>query len=169
MDKKRCSKCKQEKPLSEFYKRKYSTGNCGVRSSCKQCCKIRYKKWRSVNKLKITEYYKNKYQGDYKEKQKEYSRNRRNAPGGKEKTKDSQLKTRYNLTLDEHLEMYIFQNGKCVICKQRIEYSKINTDHNHRTGKVRGLLCHLCNIGLGAFRDNSQILANAIEYLRETL
>jgi hypothetical protein len=43
----------------------------------------------------------------------------------------------------------------------------LHVDHNHMTGKVRGLLCHHCNVGIGHFEDNIVLLSNAITYLGE--
>lgn len=51
---------------------------------------------------------------------------------------------------------------KCEICDDNFA---IATDHNHQTGKVRGKLCYRCNRALGAFKDNLQILKNAVYYL----
>lgn len=61
-----------------------------------------------------------------------------------------------------------FQGNKCAICKSVFaEFTnRINVDHCHDTGFVRGLLCSLCNSALGGFRDNRHFLANAIRYLQ---
>ena len=42
-----------------------------------------------------------------------------------------------------------------------------NTDHDHLTGRVRGILCRLCNVGLGAFRENPFVMQRAVAYLLE--
>lgn len=76
------------------------------------------------------------------------------------------LKSKYNLTLEEYNLMYSKQEGRCLICGTF--YNKLNIDHCHTTGKVRGLLCTLCNTGLGSFKDNSSLLGRAILYLKET-
>ena len=59
------------------------------------------------------------------------------------------------------------QNSKCAICGKKIsEFTKdFAIDHDHKTGKVRGLLCMNCNIGLGAFRDDKRIMKKAIDFL----
>ena len=59
------------------------------------------------------------------------------------------------------------QNNKCKICNVKFSKSTACVDHCHTTNKVRGLLCRLCNIGLGHFKDNTEILTNAITYLEE--
>ncbi len=76
------------------------------------------------------------------------------------------FKTKYNLTLDEHLSLYIRQNGCCAICKKATPLDKIQVDHNHKTNRVRGLLCRNCNLILGHAKDNMQILSNAVAYIQ---
>lgn len=69
----------------------------------------------------------------------------------------------YGLTVLELDAMEEGQDGRCGICGQPNEALVI--DHCHKTGKVRGLLCGLCNLGLGAFKDRPHALAAAIAYL----
>jgi hypothetical protein len=69
--------------------------------------------------------------------------------------------------------MFLAQNGKCAICKTTMTSTKPHTgtslavDHDHATGFVRGLLCHFCNIGIGAFKDNVDFLESAKTYIKE--
>jgi hypothetical protein len=58
------------------------------------------------------------------------------------------------------------QDGKCAICKQPERRTSLCVDHDHVTGRVRGLLCHRCNIVLGFVNDNPTLLACCGEYLR---
>jgi hypothetical protein len=67
------------------------------------------------------------------------------------------------------------QNGACAICGGVGEYKdgvkkgdkkKMHMDHDHKTGKVRALLCQMCNQGLGSFKDSPELLTNAIDYLK---
>lgn len=77
----------------------------------------------------------------------------------------------YGLTLDDYKELQKKQNGKCAICGAEIgnsEGDRLYVDHNHKTGKVRGILCSNCNIGIGKFHDNISLLKRAIEYLEKT-
>ena len=72
---------------------------------------------------------------------------------------------KYGLTVEQYREMFARQEGRCCICRQPL--GRIDIDHDHATGRVRGLLCHACNIGLGAFQDDPRILQRAIEYLKK--
>ena len=84
------------------------------------------------------------------------------------KNKAYSLKYKYNITLKERDLMLKKQNNKCKICNTKFSKVTPNIDHCHTTNKVRGLLCRLCNIGLGHFKDNTEILTKAINYLKET-
>jgi hypothetical protein len=66
--------------------------------------------------------------------------------------------------------MYQEQNGKCVVCGCEKNGSKENfcVDHDHTTGKVRGLLCHNCNVSIGLMKDSPDLLLKAAEYLNRT-
>jgi len=74
-----------------------------------------------------------------------------------------QIKHQYKLSIKEYYRMLKKQNNRCAICKEK---HKLNIDHNHETGKVRGLLCHNCNQGIGCFKDNKNLLTEAIKYIR---
>lgn len=70
---------------------------------------------------------------------------------------------RYGLTEIEFAVIEASQQGVCLICQQFCE--NMHVDHCHSTGKVRGLLCPQCNVGLGSFRDDPIRLKRAIAYL----
>jgi DNA-directed RNA polymerase subunit RPC12/RpoP len=72
----------------------------------------------------------------------------------------------YGLTFDEFSTLLDQQEGKCAICGHEFEGEPM-VDHDHETRRVRGLLCHHCNTGLGLFRDNATTLEIAAHYLRE--
>jgi len=74
------------------------------------------------------------------------------------------LKRRYNLTREAYDTLVQAQAGLCAICTTR---PAEHIDHDHRTGKVRGLLCFGCNGGLGQFRDSPELLRSAIAYLHK--
>jgi hypothetical protein len=81
---------------------------------------------------------------------------------------------RYGLTESSYLALYAQQCGCCAICRQPIkekntkEDRTFNThiDHCHTSGKVRGLLCSGCNLGLGHFKDDADRLQRAAGYLK---
>jgi hypothetical protein len=78
-----------------------------------------------------------------------------------------QFKKTYGISIYEYEEMFFSQGGKCKICNEPEHNNKLlSVDHCHNSGKVRGLLCGSCNIGLGHFKDNTRRLQDAIEYLR---
>lgn len=73
----------------------------------------------------------------------------------------------YGLTHEQYQQMLERCGGLCEICREPMpKGGNLNVDHCHARNKVRGLLCDNCNRGLGAFRDNTELLARAIEYLR---
>lgn len=67
----------------------------------------------------------------------------------------------YGLTVEEYEELIC---EGCSICHS---HEKLHVDHDHADGRVRGALCHYCNVGLGVFKDNPERLRRAIEYLEE--
>jgi hypothetical protein len=79
------------------------------------------------------------------------------------------IERKFGLTRKAYSDMLLTQEGKCPICwtDQRNEEHIFPVDHDHNTGRVRGLLCNLCNIGLGSFRDDPVVLQNAIDYLNK--
>ena len=81
-----------------------------------------------------------------------------------EEQKKRKFLKKYKLTIAEYDEMIIKQQGKCTICGEQPD--KICIDHDHKTGKVRGILCSNCNSGLGFFKDNTYKLLAAIDYLK---
>ena len=74
------------------------------------------------------------------------------------------LKKKFNITLDQYGEMLNNQNGVCAICKRKNKKT-LAVDHNHSTGRIRGLLCGNCNWAIGLFLEDIGILTSAIEYL----
>lgn len=86
-----------------------------------------------------------------------------------EKALNSELKRRFGITYENYQQRLRQQAGVCAICK-KTEVSKVGrlaVDHNHRTGKIRALLCSNCNRGLGCFKDSSELLQAAVIYLKE--
>jgi hypothetical protein len=80
----------------------------------------------------------------------------------------------YGITLEEYDSLLISQKHSCKICGVSSELimeqsgKSLSVDHNHITGKIRGLLCNSCNSGLGQFKDDIDIMNKAINYLRNS-
>lgn len=72
------------------------------------------------------------------------------------------MKRRYGLTPEQFDALLAEQGLLCPICLKR---PAVHVDHDHSTGRVRGILCEMCNGGLGQFRDNTTTIENAIAYL----
>ena len=75
------------------------------------------------------------------------------------------LKSAYNLTIEQYDQMLNKQGGVCKICKTHTTKRRLGVDHDHKTGKVRSLLCGWCNIGIGSFKENPKLLQEAIWYI----
>ena len=83
------------------------------------------------------------------------------------------IKKKFNLPIEEYVEMLVDQNGVCKICKQpetsvdhrTKKVRNLAVDHCHITGKIRGLLCSHCNRALGFFKEDLNVLKAAVEYL----
>ena len=78
-------------------------------------------------------------------------------------SKRASLRKNYDLSLEDVENILQKQNYRCAVCEKIL--SKFFIDHNHKTGKVRGILCFNCNTALGKFEDNPELLAKAIIYL----
>lgn len=83
-----------------------------------------------------------------------------------ERLKRNRLKTRYNLTPEDVLELLNQQANRCAICSKQLESYHI--DHCHKSNRVRGILCSSCNLGLGMFRDDVDVLKVATKYLEDS-
>jgi len=80
--------------------------------------------------------------------------------------RDSYDKTLYGLPKGSRERMLKEQNGECAICGQVPTTRRgLAIDHDHETGQVRGLLCHGCNIAIGNFGDDIELMQKAIDYL----
>ncbi len=92
----------------------------------------------------------------------------------KEKRRDQYLARLFKLTTEQYNNMVKLQNNLCAICgKPQSKFQKnsntirsLAVDHNHITGKVRGLLCTSCNTAIGLLEENIPLIQKVIEYLR---
>ncbi len=76
------------------------------------------------------------------------------------------LRRRYGITAEHFDQMFAEQGGLCAICR---DAPAEHVDHDHRTGRVRGLLCFNCNGALGQFRDRADLMLRAFAYLGRDL
>jgi fructose-1,6-bisphosphatase len=89
------------------------------------------------------------------------------SPKGKAHRRRNHLKFYYNLTIDQFNDLMSKQEGKCAICN--IMMVRLSVDHDHVTGKVRGLLCPTCNRAIGMFKDNPLIMRSAANYIEREI
>ena len=170
---KTCSKCKIEKNLTEFYE--YPSYKDGFHSWCKDCCRENSRNYAREYcpsqevKKRHDVFLKTYHQTpEYKVKRKIYYQ----TPEGKNSSRNALLKCSYGITQLEYDQLFEKQNGLCAIwgkpetCSHKGILDHLSVDHVHTTGKIRGLLCHNCNIALGNFKEDFSILENAIVYLK---
>lgn len=82
---------------------------------------------------------------------------------------DAYYRRHYGITLLEVEELKQKANHQCQICSSEFsEKNKPRVDHCHSTGKIRGLLCHKCNVALGLLQDSSKLLRKAASYVSKT-
>ena len=154
IEKRCCYTCKKTKTLDNFHKDKKEAR--GVSYRCKDCAKKAAKDWRELNPERSREKVKELF---LLNKEKYYTSH-----------KDRELEKKYSLTREDYERLLHETGGQCRICFRVFgtgAYTKPVIDHCHETGKTRGLICRQCNIGLGAFRDNTGALLNAIRYLED--
>jgi len=78
-----------------------------------------------------------------------------------------EIRRKFGVTIQWFENILKRQNGVCAICKKQCTSGRnLAVDHDHKTNKVRGLLCIKCNNGLGAFEDDIELLQRAMEYLK---
>ena len=181
MNTKTCTCCKQDKSLDKFYKANNSKDGCSW--YCKQCIRKQQSEFRiknpNYNKEHCKDYYNNHidYRKQYKidNKDRDNQRRREDYKNDFSKYKEQHLKSAYGISLDDYLKMLESQNNTCAICSKK--ETRINpktkrihllsVDHNHKTGKVRGLLCMKCNPGIGNFQEDVDLLQSAIKYIQK--
>jgi len=156
---KTCTKCGVEKPLDQF-SRKLN----GLQSKCKSCVKLfnreHYEKNRRERIANQKEYYLANAES-IKQYKKEW---RKQNP---ELIREYYLERHYGITVKQFDELLEKQKGNCAICFSELPKSHhTHVDHDHKTGAVRGILCHGCNTGIGLFKENVTSLQSAIQYLQ---
>ena len=146
METKTCSMCHEAKSLNDFHNNKAARD--GKTSRCKVCASAATRKWYAEN----LEWARGSS-----------ARSRKNNPDAYWRR---YYKREYGITLDQYNEMLEVQGGVCAICGNTCQTrSRLAVDHDHETGKVRGLLCNGCNRGIGLLNDSPELLRAAIGYL----
>src|SRR5882762_3909116 len=135
-----CAWCNKRKLLEEF-----SLLKTGYRKAhCKPCGVKDAVAWQTANRRHVTE------------------RNKRKRHADPLQSRDLKRVYRYRMKPGEYDERVKQQKGKCLICQQE---KKLYVDHCHDTMKVRGLLCHHCNVGIGSLKHDMKIIQAALKYL----
>ena len=171
---KQCCNCHKELSLDNFHvARSRPDGKTGI---CKDCAKRRASEWQINNKEKVREAARLRRLGIRQKKTEAtlYADLHQKHNTGITKTENynhhRQVKWFYGIDREQLNDMLLNQGGLCAICLCQLEIGPKKTyhvDHNHTTGKVRGLLCPGCNLGLGAFRENPFKLRQAARYIEE--
>lgn len=148
----KCRKCGEIKPISKFGK--FRNGDkVSIRRTCSKC-----KRWKPpkgyMNKYNKTEAHKKAF--------KKY----KNSERGKRKTREHILK-RHNMTLEEYDKLIEQQNHVCFLCGEPEIGKRLAVDHNHKTGKVRGLLCQQCNCCIGFIENRGLSIKDIQKYLEK--
>jgi len=175
--KKRCNKCGEVKDLTAF-SRNLSTKD-GVQTYCKPC------QVRASNEHKARN---PEYAERHREAQRRYRMGEtvaqvptviyeQAAPpiGHCLAIRRSNLERKYGISLDDYRALFEAQGGVCAICglenTRKTEYAdkawSLAVDHDHTTGKVRGLLCSRCNWAIGLFSESPDVIENAAAYVRK--
>ena len=87
----------------------------------------------------------------------------------KANVRNKALQYKYGITTEIYDRILLKQNKRCKICgscSPGKKYKHFQVDHDHKTGKVRGLLCHTCNKGLGCFKEDMNVLLKAVKYMK---
>jgi Recombination endonuclease VII len=92
------------------------------------------------------------------------SKRKHGIPGTKKHQRSRWIWNTYKMTLEDYEELLNLQGDGCAICEEVPEYD-LYVDHDHVTGFVRGLLCQDCNFGIANFKDNKEIMNEAIKYI----
>lgn len=145
---------------------KIYTNENGVRvKKCKKCLEIK-----TIDNFQYIPTTKNRLKAQCRVCLAKESKRYRELKGYHNKRYRQNLKKRYGITPEYYDEMLKSQYRSCAICgRHENEFTRrLHVDHNHSTGKVRGLLCTNCNTMLGKSFDNIDILIKAVKYLNET-
>lgn len=137
------------------------------RASIKAAARATYRKYRDkINEARRV----HNLSEEEKEKRRLYNRTLKRRRG----IRDNIMQKTYGISLEQYEAMLAAQDNGCAICggehtpedRWKSGLRNLRVDHDHKTGVVRGLLCYHCNIGLGHFRDDPELIAKALSYLK---
>lgn len=151
---KKCGKCKKTLEWSEFDKNPSKSD--GLNGTCKKCRSARVINDRDRKAIYAQGWVRDNRERDQRNK---VEWNKKN-PGY---FRDLKLK-KYGLTTEKFEALLEAQGHACAICRH---VGKLNIDHDHATGKVRALLCHKCNAGIGLLNESPELLRVAANYLEK--
>lgn len=140
-----CTKCRVEKPLTDFGKR--ASRPDGLNLWCKPCINSQSKAWRQRNPEKSAESVKT------------WKANNRG------KVIAARVRYLYGITFTQRAKMMVAQGQRCAICLRFPSGKSLSVDHCHVTGFVRGMLCDRCNTSIGKFEEDPALLRRAAEYI----
>jgi hypothetical protein len=125
--------------------------------------KAKAKEWREANQDRLRE-----YMAGWRERNRQKLRDWQIAyhKAHPMRHRDRTLRAKYGITVEDFRDMLVGQAGRCLIC-HRVPPTDLVVDHDHGTGRVRGLLCQRCNRMLGHVDERPEILRSAIRYLGE--
>jgi len=156
---KTCTQCGEEKPLDDFYAEK--KGRDGRRPECKTCnLANRAAKYRENPRPAIERALRWKRDNPerYRATQREYVESGKKSVSSRK----SHLKRKYGLTLEAFDALLASQGGGCAVCGRA---DADNVDHDHITGRVRGILCFNCNVAIGHVAEDEDRLVALMTYL----
>lgn len=166
MEIKCCSRCNELKHITCFAgDRRSKDGHVHM---CKSCVSLKNQRYYQENKERVRDRTNRYYHGNKKSILDDRKQVRKSDP---ERFTNMGYLTKYGLDRERYDQMREQQQHSCAICGDHESLnrnSKLFVDHDHKTGGVRGLLCHGCNAGIGNLKDNADLLEKAAEYLRTT-
>lgn len=152
---KKCNKCNTKKSIYLFGLDKSKKDK--HRTICKDCTRLYSEENKEL---------KQQYRAKMKSHRVEY--NRKYRVNNRDRQKDTTLKRIYGITIQVYNALLEAQGYTCAICRKSCQSGRaLAVDHNHNTGKVRGLLCQKCNVAIGLLGDDFTLLTNAANYLYE--
>lgn len=152
LNEKLCKLCGEVRPTADWWKS--STTKDGLQANCRYC-------QRDMQRKRLQD------KDNALAKQEQHLAWRARSPDKwKRNWRRSLLKVKFDMTEQQYEELLVKQQYVCAICSKP-DKQYLAVDHNHSTGGIRGLLCSRCNLGLGHFFDDTELLSSALSYLEQ--